>query len=190
VANDKRFVVKNGLQTQNVAFKSNTSNNSILAEAFADGTLSFSGANTTGILSITDDVSSPLVQIKSSNNRVPLEVDFDGTIRLGENGSIILVNGATDDGESQLIVDGIVTATIFKGTFEGLSNTIGASFRGDLIGSVFADDSTLLVDGVSGKIVLDGNTTTDLAEGDNLYHTKQRARKQAIAMLLIFGSQR
>lgn len=190
MANDKRFVVKNGLQTQNVAFKSDTSDNTILAQTLGDGTLSFSGDNTTGIFSISDDISTPLVQIKSSNNRVPLEVDFDGTLRLGENGSTVLVNGATDDNESQLIVDGIITATTFRGTFEGGIDTSDAFIKGDLVGSVFADDSSLLVDGVNGKVVLDNNTTTDLAEGSNLYYTRQRARNAAVVMSLIFGSQR
>ena len=46
---------------------------------------------------------------------------------------------------------------------------------GDITGSVFADDSTLLVDGVGGKVLLTTNTTTELTEGTNLYYTDVRA---------------
>ena len=49
------------------------------------------------------------------------------------------------------------------------------SLDGDLTGSVFADDSTLLVDGVGGKVMLTTNTTTELTEGTNLYYTDVRA---------------
>ena len=48
-------------------------------------------------------------------------------------------------------------------------------YDGDITGSVFADDSTLLVDGVSGKVMLTTNTTTELTEGTNLYYTDVRA---------------
>ena len=40
---------------------------------------------------------------------------------------------------------------------------------------MFADDSTLLVDGVGGKVLLTTNTTTELTEGTNLYYTDVRA---------------
>jgi len=45
----------------------------------------------------------------------------------------------------------------------------------DLRGSVFGDDSTLLVDGVNNKVMLTTNTTTELTEGTNLYYTDVRA---------------
>lgn len=51
--------------------------------------------------------------------------------------------------------------------FEGLT--------GNFTGSVFADDSTVMVDGVSATINLANNTTTDLTEGTNLYYTDGRA---------------
>jgi hypothetical protein len=67
----------------------------------------------------------------------------------------------------------------------------GTPHDGDVTGSVFADDSTLLVDGVTGFINLINNTTSDLAEGTNLYYTDQRAQNatigRSIAMSLIFG---
>jgi trimeric autotransporter adhesin len=51
--------------------------------------------------------------------------------------------------------------------FEGLS--------GNFTGSVFADDSTIMVDGVAATLNLANNTTTDLTEGTNLYYTDVRA---------------
>ena len=56
-----------------------------------------------------------------------------------------------------------------------LSGVIADSVDGDLTGSVFGDDSTLLVDGVNNKVMLTTNTTTELAEGTNLYYTDARA---------------
>ena len=51
----------------------------------------------------------------------------------------------------------------------------GAPHDGDITGSVFGDDSTLLVDGVNNKVTLTNNTTTELTEGTNLYYTDVRA---------------
>jgi len=51
--------------------------------------------------------------------------------------------------------------------FEGLN--------GNFTGSVFADDSTIMVDGVAATLNLANNTTTDLTEGTNLYYTDVRA---------------
>ena len=54
---------------------------------------------------------------------------------------------------------------------------------GNLTGSVFADDSTVMVDGVSATLNLVNNTTTDLAEGTNLYYTDVRADARITAIL-------
>ena len=51
-------------------------------------------------------------------------------------------------------------------------------------GSVFGDDSTLLVDGINNKLIMSNNTTDDLPEGStNKYFTNGRA----IAMTIVFG---
>ena len=56
-----------------------------------------------------------------------------------------------------------------SGPFEG-------QLTGELIGSVFGDDSTLLVDGINKTINLANNNTDDLGEGTtNLYYTDARA---------------
>ena len=46
---------------------------------------------------------------------------------------------------------------------------------GNLTGSVFADDSTIMVDGVAATLNLANNTTADLPENTNLYYTNVRA---------------
>jgi hypothetical protein len=51
----------------------------------------------------------------------------------------------------------------------------GAPHDGDVTGSVFADDSSMLVDGVAGKLILNNNTTAELPEQGNLYFTDARA---------------
>jgi hypothetical protein len=51
----------------------------------------------------------------------------------------------------------------YNGTFWGTGTSLAASLTGDVVGSVFADDSTLLVDGVNGIIpwsVIDGAPTS------------------------------
>ena len=67
------------------------------------------------------------------------------------------------------------------------SNFYGTTFGnhiGNINGSVFGDDSSLLVDGINGRLVMANNTTDDLAEGsNNKYFTNGRA----IAMTIVFG---
>jgi hypothetical protein len=62
-------------------------------------------------------------------------------------------------------------------------------YTGNLFGSVFSEDSTLLVDGVNGRIILDYNTTDDLPEGNtNKYYTTKRVQRDSRIISLIFGS--
>ena len=65
-----------------------------------------------------------------------------------------------------------------------ITYTADLALDGVLTGSVFGDDSTLLVDGINNKLVMANNTTDDLAEGsNNRYFTNGRA----IAMTIGFG---
>jgi len=57
------------------------------------------------------------------------------------------------------------------------------SLGGDIVGSVFADDSTVMVDGISATLNFVNNTTTDLTEGTNLYYTDARADARITAIL-------
>ncbi len=89
----------------------------------------------------------------------------------------IFINGVRLSGSAagDLVVGGnIVQAKDIVGSIfaddsklmmDGLTGTLYGPMIGDVTGSVFADNSTILVDGVSGKITLGNNTTDDLPEG-------------------------
>ena len=89
----------------------------------------------------------------------------------------IFINGVRLSGSAagDLVVGGNVVqakdivGSIFaddsKLMMDGLTGTLYGPMIGDVTGSVFADNSTILVDGVSGKITLGNNSTDDLPEG-------------------------
>ena len=95
----------------------------------------------------------------SGGNQVTLDNVFEGGLTADLNGSVF-----ADD--STLLVDGVngtVPSSVISGTLENnlVGNVTGdlignisatGTLNGDLTGSVFADDSTLLVDGVNGTI--------------------------------------
>ena len=72
----------------------------------------------------------------------------------------------------------------YNSTSGEITYTNDLALDGVLTGSVFGDDSTLLVDGINNRLVMANNTTDDLAEGsNNKYFTNGRA----IAMTIVFG---
>ena len=72
----------------------------------------------------------------------------------------------------------------YNSTSGEITYTTDLVLDGVLTGSVFGDDSTLLVDGINNRLVMANNTTDDLAEGtNNKYFTNGRA----IAMTIVFG---
>ena len=72
----------------------------------------------------------------------------------------------------------------YNSTSGEITYTADLALDGVLTGSVFGDDSTLLVDGINNRLVMANNTTDDLAEGsNNKYFTNGRA----IAMTIVFG---
>ena len=84
MANDKRFIVKNGLQTPNVSFKdSNESLNEITVEMLGTDTLSFSG-DAGQLFSLTDTLSGTIFSVNDISGIPSIEVDDDGEIRLAE----------------------------------------------------------------------------------------------------------
>ena len=84
-------------------------------------------------------------------------------------GGVATAEYATPQALNQLNDVSLVEAPVagdflqYNGTYWGKGTDINGTFNGDLSGSVFADDSTLMVDGVSGIIpwaVLNGTPTT------------------------------
>ena len=72
----------------------------------------------------------------------------------------------------------------YNSTSGEITYTNDLALDGVLTGSVFGDDSSLLVDGINNRLVMANNTTDDLAEGsNNKYFTNGRA----IAMTIVFG---
>src|SRR6056300_693598 len=106
MANDKKFLVKNGLQTQNVLFKDSAEgSNEITVSMLSTDTLSFSG-NTGQLFSITDTQSGTIFAVNDISGVPSIEVDDDGTIRFAEIFGNVLIGTATDDGTNKLQVNG------------------------------------------------------------------------------------
>jgi len=101
-----------------------------------------------------------------SNLSVPLNSNsFDawtsGGIATAEYAAPQALNQLNDVSLTELPVAGDFLQ--FNGTYWGKGTSINGTLTGDVTGSVFADDSTLMVDGVSGTIswaVLNGTPTT------------------------------
>lgn len=91
------------------------------------------------------------------------QVADDTTPELGGNLSLAgyEINGIGDINITGAITaTGFITANAFVGDGSGLTGvTAQGPYTGDLTGSVFADDSTLLVDGLNGKVVGQIETT-------------------------------
>jgi len=96
---------------------------------------------------------------------------YGATLEDGNGGGVWLSGGLAEPGKQQgdVIISGRIVS-ILAGDGEGgggiaLSQIIGR-IDGDIQGSVFADDSTTLVDGVNGKIV--GDIQNNLIETNNV----------------------
>lgn len=182
MANTKRFVVKNGLQAQNVDFKSTNSDNSILAVMDDNGVLNLQG-DSGNIISLTDTLDGSVFSVNEQAGIPSIEVFTNGDVRLTESSGSVLIGTDFDNGLDKVQIVGNVSADRFIGDFQG---------------DVFGQDSSKLVDSTYGEFngflngqvsSIENHTTDELAEGEeNLYFTKQRARRQARVMALIFGS--
>lgn len=175
MANDKKFVVKNGLTAQNVQFVDDvaSTNNVITVSMLGNDTLSFSG-NSGQLFSITDSLSGTIFAVNDISGVPSIEVDDDGTIRLAETFGNVLIGTAVDDGVNKLQVVGTVSANNFIGNFEGTITTANNSVNlGGQAPSYYLDwtnttnkpDPNVTVT-LSGDVSGSGNATlTDLANG-------------------------
>ena len=83
MANSKRFVVKNGLETQNIQFVTADGTERIIATVLEDGTLSFSG--TSGqLFSIVDSLTGSIFSVNDISGIPSIEVFDDGKVILAE----------------------------------------------------------------------------------------------------------
>ena len=90
MANDKRFVVKNGLQSQNIAFVDSDKSNTITANMLSSDTLSFEGQYGQ-LFSIADSMNGTIFSVNDVSGIPSIEVDDDGEIRLAETFGHVLI---------------------------------------------------------------------------------------------------
>ena len=110
----------------------------------------------------------------------------DNSIVINATGGAIGVNSAAASSFVVKPIRNAVNANYlqYNSTSGEITYTTDLALDGVLTGSVFGDDSTLLVDGINNKLIISNNTTDDLPEGtNNKYFTNGRA----IAMTIVFG---
>lgn len=89
----------------------------------------------------------------------------DSSPQLGGN---LDLNTQTITGTGQINITGNITGTVISGNSGNFTSSVigslqASSVQGDLTGSVFANDSTMLVDGTDGKLILSNNNIQDLS---------------------------
>ena len=112
MANNK-FVVKNGLQTQNVDFVSPDQLNKISIDMLNTDTLSVSG-NSGQLFSITDSMTGVIYAVNDISGVPSIEVYDSGQIRFAELFGNVLLGTGTDNATDKLQVNGSITGTVLK----------------------------------------------------------------------------
>ena len=135
MSNEKRFVVKNGLQTGNIKFVSPDRDSSILAEMLDTATLGFTGS-VGEILTIIDTQEGVLFSVNGANSEPLIEVESISEVRLVETeGRVLVGKSDTIDFDTKLQVDGgILTDDItITGALSanGSIGTSGQTLRSD-----------------------------------------------------------
>ena len=139
MANDKRFVVKNGLQSQNIAFVDSDKSNTITANMLSSDTLSFEGQYGQ-LFSIADSMNGTIFSVNDVSGIPSIEVDDDGEIRLAETFGHILVGTDSSTDTSKHIVqitgglnadsittDGNITVGVGSSATINLGTTLGSN---------------------------------------------------------------
>ena len=128
MANNKRFVVKNGLQTQNILFIDSASGLLTIQMLF-DSTDTLSWIGDVGqLFSITDSLTGTIFSVNDISGIPSLEVDDTGIVRIAEFEGNVLIGTDSDNGE-KLLVNGTSrfdSAAEFRSTITSFS-TINAS---------------------------------------------------------------
>lgn len=123
--NTKKFVAKNGLETQNIKFASPGGNNFIHVEMLDSDTLSFYG-NAGQLFSITDSLTGTIFGINDISGFPSFEIDSDGAIRLAEYSGNVAIGLAVPDGKFH-VADGSAGTV----TANSIADTIVAESSGN-----------------------------------------------------------
>lgn len=134
MANDKKFVVKNGLQSQNISFVDSGKTNTITANMLSSDTLSFEG-ELGQLFSIADSMSGTIFSVNDVSGIPSIEVNDDGEIRFAETfGHVLIGTDSSTDTSKHIVqvkggfnadsatIDGTVTATSFSGSGASLTS--------------------------------------------------------------------
>lgn len=103
--------------------------------------------------------------VPSNNGQVKIGESNTSTVAIGANGNITTIKSTNIVVGDASGVTNFYGSNVFRNTVNFSNVTSITGFKGDVTGSVFADDSTLLVDAVSGTIpysVLSGVPTQTL----------------------------
>jgi hypothetical protein len=113
MANSKRFVVKNGLETQNIQFVEQDGTESIILTVLEDGSISFSGSSGQ-LFSIVDSLTGSIFSVNDISGIPSIEVFDDGKVILAETTGNVGIGTLTPT--EKLDVNGIVKGTRFTST--------------------------------------------------------------------------
>ena len=187
-----KFLVKNGLQTQNISFKDSAEGlNEITASMLGTDTLSFSG-DVGQLFSISDTLSGTIFAVNDISGVPSIEVDDTGEIRLAETFGYVLIGTDSDKNSAPLQVNGniysngTITASSFSGSGSSLTGVDADTVDGIQGASFLRSDAD---DTKTGNIVLQtSGAVTDTTTGlffetggsydDGRYRT--RFRKQDV----------
>lgn len=157
--NDKKFVVKNGLTTQNILFTNDINNHTdAITASMSSNTIVFEGR--IGHLFSIDDTQSDVVFSVNDFSGAPSIVVGDyGTVRITETSGNLLVGKSIDNGVDKLQVEGSLYAS--KVGFDVLSSNTN-------IEATTANNDTLTFSGNVGPLfsIIDNQAETIFAVND------------------------
>jgi hypothetical protein len=113
--NTNKFVVKNGLQSQNFDFVSPNGANIITLSISNDDVLSISG-NAGQLFSITDSFSGTIFSANDVSGIPSIEVLDTGLVKLAQYSGNVLLGTGTDNATDKLQVNGSITGSVLKST--------------------------------------------------------------------------